>query len=526
MTYPIWMAAPPEVHSALLSSGPGPGALLASAAAWSSLSIEYAQAADELAALLAAAQAGAWGGPTAATYVAAHGPYLSWLTQAGADSAATAAQQETAAAAYSAALACMPTLGELAANHATHAVLLATNFFGINAIPIALNEADYVRMWIQAATTMSVYQGVSTAAAAASPRTTAAPTIAKADATAGPAATSNPSSSLSEFLTQLEAVLNNFGAGGQNESLFSFLFNGVPPGTNPLSLILGDATADAAGYPAVLQALVGAAGNNPAFIALAYAVGGVAIVYDLTTQVLQFLIAFPLLSVGLAPLATIPAAFAGLAAGGIVGVAEVAAHVPVGVESVPPAPIAAVPAPGPGSVAAVPVPAPAAPAPALTPAAPAPAPAVAAPAAAAAPPPPAGPAGPFPYLVGGAARMSSPASAQAKAKRKAPQPDIAATPAAAAASARDQARARRRRRSGAEMLGRGYEYMDLDGDTDTSGPGPTPNATSERGAGTQGFAGTSQEVALDAAGLTTLDGDAFGGGPREPMMPSTWASEE
>jgi hypothetical protein len=71
---------------------------------------------------------------------------------------------------------------------------------------------------------------------------------------------------------------------------------GVPPGTNPLSLVLGDATTDSAGYPAILQALVGAAGNNPALIALAYLVGGVAIVYDLTTEVLQFLVTFPLLA--------------------------------------------------------------------------------------------------------------------------------------------------------------------------------------------------------------------------------------
>ncbi|OSC40786.1 PPE domain-containing protein [Mycobacterium decipiens] len=179
MTMPVWAAFPPEVHSGLLRGGPGAESMLAASSQCTALSVEYALAAGELTALLDAVHAGVWQGPSAEAYAAAYLPYVAWLIETSCGYAELAASHSVTAGAYVGALADMPTLEELATNHAVHEVLCATNFFGINTIPIVINETDYARMWVQAAVVMDIYQAESTAASAAARPATPAPPIIK-----------------------------------------------------------------------------------------------------------------------------------------------------------------------------------------------------------------------------------------------------------------------------------------------------------------------------------------------------------
>jgi PPE-repeat protein len=167
---------PPEVNSARMYAGPGPGPILAAASAWDGLAAELQSTAASYRAAITELTGGPWLGPASASMAAAATPYVEWMTTTAGQAEQTATQARSAAAAYEAAFAMTVPPVVITANRSLLMSLIATNVLGQNTAAIAATEVHYAEMWAQDATAMYGYAGSAAAATALSPFTPPPPT--------------------------------------------------------------------------------------------------------------------------------------------------------------------------------------------------------------------------------------------------------------------------------------------------------------------------------------------------------------
>lgn len=154
---------PPEIISALIHSGPGAWSLIEAAGFWQELSAELEQSASSYTAELSWLST-TWHGPSSLAMAQALEPYLAWLRLTAQQCQQTATSVEVVAAAFELTHWTVVHPSLVAANRARLAMLLATNFFGINYPAIAETEAEYHTMWVNNAAAMYRYAATSAGA--------------------------------------------------------------------------------------------------------------------------------------------------------------------------------------------------------------------------------------------------------------------------------------------------------------------------------------------------------------------------
>lgn len=224
-------AFPPEVNSGLIYAGAGAAPLMAAATAWNNLAAELSTTAMQYESIITSLTTEQWTGGASSAAAAAAQPYVTWLTTTAAAAEQAGIQAAASAAAYEAAFTGSVPPPVIAANRATLAALVATNFLGINTPAILATEAHYMEMWVQDVVAMTTYQAAAAAAAMLEPLVPAPVETNPGGAGAQAAAVATaealgPAASLSDVVTGLQGELSNLALGAS--SIGTGLFDALP----------------------------------------------------------------------------------------------------------------------------------------------------------------------------------------------------------------------------------------------------------------------------------------------------------
>jgi len=245
---------PPEVTSALIHTGPGAESLIEASEAWQQLGANLEDSAENYGATLSSL-VGTWRGASSTAMVQAVEPYLNWLRTTAQQVQQTAASAQAAASAVNSVRAAVVPVGQVSANRALLAQLLATNGFGRNLPAIAETEAEYQSMWANNSAAMSRYQAASAQASTlpqfASPTSATNPTRLATQGSAVPAATTSSTASKAPTVaaaTPAAALPTDFDpsvglVGEVNTYLNQFISSGFP--INMLSYLAQNQSAQA-----------------------------------------------------------------------------------------------------------------------------------------------------------------------------------------------------------------------------------------------------------------------------------------